>query len=157
MKYLIRSVKYFAALCVFCAVVIYLNRLAGSLYTVEQTLYLMFHTTRGALLPVAVVVLAALYPWIGFTVRKLEGDVVNDRRQIDTAFEVAGYQLRREEGGVMYWRASSWLRRLTMLFEDEVTVRQSGETIVVDGNRRGVARVDYQLRNYLANKRRNEA
>ena len=70
-RYLIRSLKYFVALCVLCAGIMALNRMMGSALDIRQTLYVMFHTTRGMLLPAVIVVLAALYPKFGFIVRKV--------------------------------------------------------------------------------------
>ena len=46
-RYLIRSLKYFVALCVLCAGIMALNRMMGSALDIRQTLYVMFHTTRG--------------------------------------------------------------------------------------------------------------
>ncbi len=122
----------------------------------KQMVYVMFHTWRGALLPVAVVAAAALYPVFGFTKRQVAGSVATDRRQVMTAFEVAGFSLVGEVEGVMTFRASGFVKRLTMLFEDEIRVSQCGEYILLDGNRRGVARVAYQLDSYIRNKRRDE-
>lgn len=52
MKYFIRSLKYFVALCVLCAAIMALNRLSGfATLTLEETFYVMFHTTRGMMLP----------------------------------------------------------------------------------------------------------
>ncbi len=84
------------------------------------------------------------------------GSLSTDRQQVLTAFEVAGFSLRDERDGVMTFRATGIVKRLTMLFEDEIRVSQCGEYINIDGNRRGVARVVYQLDNYIRNKRRNE-
>ena len=53
-RYLIRSLKYFVALCVLCASIMALNRMMGSALDIRQTLYVMFHTTRGMLLPAVI-------------------------------------------------------------------------------------------------------
>ena len=75
MKYFIRSLKYFVALCVLCAAIMALNRLSGfATLTLEETFYVMFHTTRGMMLPAVIVLLAAFYPKFGFVQRKVEGD-----------------------------------------------------------------------------------
>lgn len=76
MKYFIRSLKYFVALCVICVAILALMLATGtSALTLDQTVYVMFHTSRYATLFAAIVVLAALYPRFGFVVRKVEGDV----------------------------------------------------------------------------------
>lgn len=150
MKYFIRSLKYFVALCVLCAAIMALNRLSGfATLTLEETFYVMFHTTRGLMLPVVIVVLAAFYPKFGFVQRQVEGDVEENRDQIMNAFKSAGFSLRAEEDGVMTFRADSPLRKLTLLGEDEIKVSQYGQWIVLDGIRRGVARVQYRLDSYI--------
>ena len=95
MKYFIRSLKYFVALCVICVAILALMLATGtSALTLDQTVYVMFHTSRYATLFAAIVVLAALYPRFGFVVRKVEGDVEENREQIVNAFKSAGFSLR---------------------------------------------------------------
>lgn len=155
-KYLIRSVKYFVALCVLLVAIMALNRAMGSTLTMRETFYVMFHTTRGLLLPVVVVVLALCYPRFGFIVRRVEGDTELDREQIVNAFRSAGFSLRREEEGTLFFRADGFVQKLLLLWEDEIRVSQYGQWIELDGIRRGVARVQYRLDSYLQMKRRNE-
>lgn len=155
-KYLIRSAKYFVALCVLLVAIMALNRAMGSTLTIRETFYVMFHTTRGLLLPVVVVVLALCYPRFGFIVRRVEGDTELDREQIVNAFRSAGFSLRREEEGTLFFRADGSVQKLLLLWEDEIRVSQYGQWIELDGIRRGVARVQYRLDSYLQMKRRNE-
>lgn len=133
-----------------------LNRAMGSTLTIRETFYVMFHTTRGLLLPVVVVVLALCYPRFGFIVRRVEGDTELDREQIVNAFRSAGFSLRREEEGTLFFRADGFVQKLLLLWEDEIRVSQYGQWIELDGIRRGVARVQYRLDSYLQMKRRNE-
>ena len=155
-KYLIRSAKYFVALCVLLVAIMALNRAMGSTLTIRETFYVMFHTTRGLLLPVVVVVLALCYPRFGFIVRRVEGDTELDREQIVNAFRSAGFSLRREEEGTLFFRADGFVQKLLLLWEDEIRVSQYGQWIELDGIRGGVARVQYRLDSYLQMKRRNE-
>ena len=142
MKYFIRSLIYFVALCVICVAILALMLATGtSALTLDQTVYVMFHTSRYATLFAAIVVLAALYPKFGFVVRKVEGDVEENREQIINAFKSAGFSLRGEDDGP--------LRKLMLLGEDEIKVSQYGQWIQIDGIRRGVARVEYRLDSYI--------
>ena len=75
-RYLFRASKYFVALCVLCAAIMALNLTTGlARLSFGESLYVMFHTPRGMLLPAVIVVLAALYPKFGFITRRVEGDV----------------------------------------------------------------------------------
>ncbi len=149
-KYLIRSLKYFCALCVLCVAIMFLNRIAGTArLTVSETLYVMFHTPRGMLLPGAIILLAALYPKFGFVVRQVEGDIAENREQILNAFRSEGFSLRSQTDDAMVFRADNWSKKLLMLGEDEIKVSQYGQWIRIEGIRRGVARVQYRLDSYL--------
>ena len=150
MKYFIRSLKYFVALCVICVAILALMLATGtSALTLDQTVYVMFHTSRYATLFAAIVVLAALYPRFGFVVRRVEGDIEENREQILNAFRSAGFSLRSDEDGVMTFRADNFGQKLMLLGEDEIKVSQYGQWIVLDGIRRGVARVQYRLDSYI--------
>lgn len=150
MKYFLRSLKYFCALCVLCIVLMGLMLMTGtSALSLDDTIYVMFHTDRYLMLAVALVVLAALYPRFGFVVRKVEGDVELNREQIVNAFRSAGFSLRSDEDGQMTFRADNFLRKLMLLGEDEIKVSQYGQWITLDGIRRGVARVEYRLDSYI--------
>ena len=150
MKYFIRSLKYFVALCVLCAAIMALNRLSGfATLTLEETFYVMFHTPRGMMLPVVIVILAAFYPKFGFVSRQVEGDIDENRQQILNAFGSEGFSLRSEEEGTLTFRADNWGKKLLMLGEDELKVSQYGQWIRIEGNRRGVARVQYRLDSYM--------
>ena len=62
MKYLIRSVKYFIALCVLYLIIMALMLLTNtSVLTPSETFSALVHSTRGQVLIVAVVLLSALY------------------------------------------------------------------------------------------------
>ena len=145
MKYLIRSVKYFIALCVLYLIIMALMLLteAGSV------LAALVHSTRGQVLIVAVVLLSALYPKFGFIRRQEIGSLRKNREQILNAFVSEGFKPVRESEHEMVFRADSLFKRLTLLFEDEIRVTQTGEWITIEGIRRGVARVYYRLQSYL--------
>ena len=143
MRYLIRSVKYFAAFCVIYLAVVWLSVSTMSVYeaSVWDYVWANLQTTRGQLLAVAVVVLSAFYPRFGFITRRVE----EDRDQLIAMFAVAGFTLQGESDGRMTFRPTSPLDRLVMLFEDEITVVQYGQWIDITGIRRGVAKVVYRL------------
>lgn len=147
MRYLIRSVKYFAAFCVIYLAVVWLSVSTMSVYeaSVWDYVWANLQTTRGQLLAVAVVVLSAFYPRFGFITRRVEWDMEEDRDSLIAMFAVAGFTLQSESDGRMTFRPTSPLDRLVMLFEDEITVVQYGQWIDIKGIRRGVAKVVYRL------------
>lgn len=148
MKYFVRSLKYFFALCVLFIALTGLM-IGTSALSLEGVLYEMFHTDRYLRVMLVIIALAAAYPRFGFVVRKVEGDIEENREQIINAFRSAGFSLRSDENGVMTFRADSFGQKLLLLGEDEIKVSQYGQWIVLDGIRRGVARVQYRLDSYI--------
>lgn len=146
MKYLLKSIKYFIALCILCLGVMWLNQQFGfAQLSMEETFYVMFHTTRGMLLPFVMIVAAAFYPKFGFITRRVEGDIEEHRLQILNTMKDLGFELMKEEDEVLFFRATSPLRKLIYLYEDEIKVSQYGQWIEIEGIRRGVAKIVYRL------------
>ena len=91
-RYLIRAVKYFVALCVLCAAIMLLNQLYGTTLSFSQTLYVMFHTPRGLLLPAV----GALAPLFRDKKLSLDDDLNNVAPQLSAAFAgLSGDKLER--------------------------------------------------------------
>ena len=155
-KYLIRSVKYFIALCV-----LYVTMMALMHYsehapiTFAQRWELLFATWRGWGMVVATIVLAATYPYFGFAKRAFEGNIIADREEFAMAAEVSGLELVTATDTELVYRAKG-LRRLVKLYEDEVVVRQNGTQIEVDGLRSLSVRFAFDAERFITNKHRRE-
>jgi hypothetical protein len=146
MKYLVRALKYFAAFCVLYLAIVWLSVMTTKGMDVSAWDYIVanFQTTRGKLLGLAVVVLSAAYPRMGFMTRRVECDMEDERDYLLQVFAASGFTLKEESEGRMVFRADNILSRLFLLFEDEITVEQYGQWIDITGIRRGVARVLYR-------------
>jgi hypothetical protein len=157
-KYLIRSVKYLVALCVlYVALMAFMHHYNNPFgLTIEQRMQLMFDTWRGCGMVIATFVLATTYPFFGYVKRTFEGDIVKDREQLNRAADFVGLELVSESGEELVYHAKG-LRRLVMLFEDTVRVRQCGSQIEVEGLRRIAVRMAFDAERYITNKRRDEA
>ena len=155
-RYFIRSVKYLIAL-----VILYVGLMAVMHYsqhspiTFAQRWQLMFEQWNGWGMVIVSILLAATYPFFGYTKRSFEGNIVADREQLSIAATLAGLELVSASDTELRYRARG-LRRVTMLFEDEVIVRQSGNQIEVEGLRRVAVRMAFDAERYITNKRRNE-
>ena len=89
-KYIIRSLKYFCALCVLCIALMGLMLMTGtSRLTLDTVFYEMFHTDTYLKLLITIVALAAAYPRFGFVGRKVEGDMEENRGSCSTASAAA--------------------------------------------------------------------
>lgn len=157
MTYLIRSVKYLVAMCVLYVVLMGLMHISAERpLTFVEEWQLLFASWRGWMVVVGIIALAATYPLFGFTKRRIEGDIVADRNEIDMAAEVIGLHLVGQSEGELVYRARG-VRRLTKLYEDEVRVRQCGTQIEVDGLRSLSVRLAFDAERYITNKHRREA
>lgn len=150
MKYLVRSLKYFLKLCVICMVVFFVM-VAAKMTPISpvQAPGILFHTAQGWILIVAAAVLSALYPRFGFLTRQIAGDAEEHRMPIVDALKSMGYALASEQDGRMIFRAMNPIRRLTLLFEDAITVSQYGQWIVLDGPGKPVTGAELKLKSLL--------
>ena len=153
-RYFIRSVKYLIAL-----VILYVGLMAVMHYsqhspiTFAQRWQLMFEQWNGWGMIIVSILLAATYPFFGYTKRSFVGDIVADREQLDTAARLVGLELVSTTNNELLYRAKG-LRRVTMLFEDDIIVRQNGTQIEVEGLRRVSVRMAFDAERYITNKRR---
>ena len=157
-NYLIRAVKYLIALVVLyvglIAVMHYSTCKDISLITRWQFMFEQEPMRSWGLVGVSLL-LAATYPFFGYVKRSFEGNIALDREQLNTAARIVGLELVSESRSELVYRAKG-LRRLVMLYEDTVTVRQKGEQIEVEGLRRVAVRLAFDAERYITNKRRAE-
>ena len=157
MKYVVRAVKYFCAFCVLYVAIVWLGmKSQGMGESAWDSIVATMQTTRGLMLAGAVVLLSALYPVFGFMTRRVECDMIGDREQLLAAFSMAGFTLHEESDGRMVFRGDNLMRRIFMLFEDEIIVEQYAQWVEIKGIRRGVANAAYRLYLYIENKQRGE-
>lgn len=156
--YIRRSVKFLVALFVlYIAAMWIMSKTGATNLTAQQMASNLVRDTQSIVLLCAVVVWAAVYPAVSFVVRRVEADIELDRERVENAFIRSGYELVRVEAdGRLVFRASNLFRRLRLLFEDEITVEQYGQWVVLKGIRRSVSEVEMRLGTYMQNAKRNE-
>ena len=159
MRYFIRAVKYLLLLSVLYVGLEWLmlefaadKAIEGMSLTELMEAHLA--ETRGKMFIVAMVLLAAFYPLFGFMKKRVEGcNYERDAARIDNAMRAYGFKLVEDRGDVKIYGADTLLRRLTLMFEDRIVLHITNEGIEMQGLRRSVARVAYQLEVYLHNSR----
>ena len=155
-KYFIRSVKYlFGLIVLYVGLMAVMHYSEHSVITFAQRWQLMFQQWNGWGMVIVSILLAATYPYFGYTKRSFEGNIVTDREQLNTAAQFVGLELVAESADELIYHAKG-LRRLVMLYEDEVKVRQNGTQIEVEGLRRVAVRFAFDVERYITNKRRAE-
>ena len=147
-NYIVRSLKYLIAFAVLYVGMMWVMHNLNNPFnlTFEERWLMMFQDNwRGWSMVVGMILLAGTYPYFGYTKRSIEGNIVTDREQINRAADFTNLVL-----------VAKGLRRLAMLFEDEVRVRQNGGEIEISGLRRVAVRMAFDAERYITNKRRIE-
>jgi hypothetical protein len=156
MKYIIRSLKYLFVLCVLYVALMWLSSVStyGGAVDTMTLLRAQLSSDRGVCLVVAFVALALFYPKFGYVRRGVAGaDIEADRVRIDNAMQLYGFKFAEVRDGALVYRAEGIVRRLILLFEDEIVVRRTEGGVEVEGKRREAVRIIFQLSAYIDNKR----
>ena len=155
-RYIVRSLKYLLFISVLYIALVWLMSVTSYSEKVDMWLLLesQLRSEQGTLLIVAFIALAIFYPRFGFMRRKVEGvDITRDRIRIDNAMRVYGFMFVGMEGETLVYRANGVIKRLSFMYEDRVGVRVVDGGVEIDGIRRAVARIAFQLSAYIDNSR----
>ena len=157
MKYIVRSLKYLLLISVLYVALLWVS----SIYTyngmvdVVTLLKAQLGSERGVWLVATFIGLALLYPHFGYVRRIVEDvDIEGDRIRIDNAMKLYGFKFAGVREGRLVYRAEGIIRRITLLFEDEILVREVEGGVEIEGLRRSAVRIIYQLRAYIEHKER---
>lgn len=156
MKYIIRSLKYLLVLCVLYVALMWLSSVStyGGAVDTMTLLRAQLSSERGVWLVMAFVALALFYPKFGYVCREVAGaDIEADRVRIDNAMQLYGFKFAEVRDGALVYRAEGIVRRVILLFEDEIVVRRTEGGVEVEGKRREAVRIIFQLSAYIDNKR----
>ena len=157
-KYIIRSLKYLVAFAVLYVGLMWVMHQLNNPFklTFEERWLMMFQDGwRGWSMVIGTILLATTYPFFGYVKRQIPGNIVIDREQLNRAADFTGLELVSDNGTELIYHAKG-VRRLVMLFEEEVRVRQVGENVEIEGLRRVAVRMAFDAERYITNKRRNE-
>ena len=157
MKYIVRSLKYLLLISVLYVALLWVS----SIYTyngmvdVVTLLKAQLGSERGVWLVATFIGLALLYPRFGYVRRIVEDvDIEGERIRIDNAMKLYGFKFAGVREGRLVYRAEGIIRRITLLFEDEILVREVEGGVEIEGLRRSAVRIIYQLRAYIEHKER---
>lgn len=157
MKYIVRSLKYLLLISVLYVALLWVS----SIYTyngmvdVVTLLKAQLGSERGVWLVATFIGLALLYPRFGYVRRIVEDvDIEGDRIRIDNAMKLYGFKFAGTRDGRLVYRAEGIIRRIILLFEDEVLVHEVEGGVEIEGLRRSAVRIIYQLRAYIEHKER---
>lgn len=145
-SYIVKSVKYFLLLCVlYTVLMVVLYATDSAAVPVEGLGDYLLYTTRGRVMILLTILLSVLYPRFGFVEREIEGSIASDRERIVNVMRQYGMALESESDGEMCFRAVGFTRRLRMLYEDRIVVRECDGRLHVSGLRRVAVAVAFAI------------
>lgn len=143
MKYLIRSIKYLFYFLIIFMIIVGLLFLWQQAKNPDITFSGLFKEGALPKLIVFFILVAAIYPVLGFVKRKfyLNGDYSKYANIIEDTLKDAGYQIARKDDEKVIFRHRKGVTRLTRMYEDAITFDLAQDPIVVDGFRKDVDRI----------------
>lgn len=150
MQYLTRSIKYFFYFAILTSLIVLALVLIGA---VEGDISTIFRGGYSAVWKIAVfyVIVAAVYPKVGFIRRKLyiDSDWETVRNTAVGYMDDRRYELESEGREMMTFRCRSTMNRISKMYEDRVTLCRTSDGYVMEGLRKDVIRLAAGLEHRL--------
>jgi len=151
MRYIVRAVKYFFYCVAIVALILFVLSLAGMIGSDPEQLFVNGYDSywQIALMFAAI---AAVYPSFGYMRRMIHipGELSEIKGPVLSAMEVKGYQLERQDGEDLVFRARSPWKRFTSMYEDRITMKRTVDGFELEGLRRDVVAVAYYVEDCVA-------
>lgn len=149
-RYPIRAAKYAVYLIILFFILFALMRAFGSASSID----ILWTTSRGWMFLVVVVVFALLYPFFGFTQKRLTFNAAARVEDVERVMAMCGFKrIEPETHGAdnLLFEATSTAKKVTMMWEDkiEITTDADGASFI-SGNRKEVVRAAFRMGTYIA-------
>ncbi|MEG0724673.1 MAG: hypothetical protein RR485_01375 [Mucinivorans sp.] len=148
-KYPIRAAKYVVYLAIlFVLIFALMNALGG----VEVPFSTLFTTTRGWMVLLVVVVFALFYPFFGFTSKTLTFDAAKKTEEVVNVMTMCGYtQLDERESypSRMTFRAEGKLKRMMLMYEDQIEITTVDGLSKISGPRKEVVKAAFRMGTFI--------
>ncbi len=138
-------VKYLLYLVVLFTVIFSIMSLTGNVSIGFEDLGGIFATSNGRLLGVAFIALGFLQPIMGYVKREMVVNPVTSRDVVDQVMAMSGYELTSEDETRIVFRARTTLKKLVLLYEDEIVIDKSAKPATISGSRRSLVSILYRM------------
>lgn len=149
-RYPIRAAKYAVYLIILFFVLFALLRAFGS----ASPMSVLWSTSRGFLFLGVVVVFALLYPFFGFTRKRLTFNAASRVEDVERVMAMCGFKRidpQNHGAGDMLFAAASTAKKVAMMWEDKVEITTDGDGVsYIEGNRKEVVRAAFRMGTYIA-------
>lgn len=147
-RYPIRVAKYAAYLVVLFFVIYVMLMAFGSAAPME----VLWSTSQGYMMIGAVVVFALMYPFFGFTKKRLTFNAAERVEDVERIMGLCGFE--RVEADIhgsddMVFAATTTSKRLLMMYEDRIEITTVDGLSSIEGNRKEVVRAAFRMGTYI--------
>ncbi|MCH5305524.1 MAG: hypothetical protein J1E79_03500 [Rikenella sp.] len=149
-RYGIRAMKYALFLVILFFVLFGVMRAFGSVASWD----LIWHSERKWMLLGAVVFFALLYPFFGYTRRRLTFRADKRAAEVERVMEMCGFRrIETDTHGpdAMLFEAEGAVKRAALMWEDRIEITTDPEgASYIEGNRKEVVKAAFRLGTYIA-------
>ncbi|MEF9949705.1 MAG: hypothetical protein RR752_00835 [Mucinivorans sp.] len=148
-KYIIRVVKYVAYLAILFVIIFMLMSALGMVKVPFST---VLSTTRGFVALGIVLLFALFYPFFGFTVKTLTINASMHQEELNNVMSRCGYMPLGGEDqapGELQFRAVSSMKRLMLIYEDQITVSTVDGLSRISGPRKEVVKIAFRIGTFI--------
>lgn len=148
-RYPIRAAKYAVYLIILFFILFALLRAFGS----ASSMSVLWTTSRGLMFLGVVIVFALLYPFFGFTRKRLTFDAASRVEDVERVMAMCGFKrIEADSYGAddMLFQADTTAKKVTMMWEDKVEITTVDGISYIEGNRKEVVRAAFRMGTYIA-------
>ena len=144
-RYPIRVIKYAIQLLILLILIFIIMKALGYASLPVQSLI----NSRGLMLLAIVVFFALFYPFFGFVKRPLSFDASKNLEAVDKALNMGGFKRVNDDLNNIIYQANTPLKRLFMMYEDNITIKTEDGVSVIEGMRKDVVKAYLRMDIYL--------
>lgn len=145
-QYFIRAAKYALQLIIlFFAIFFLMNLFSSQKLSLEQ-----FFSHRGALMGVAILAFSLLYPFFGYTKKRLTFSAADKVAEVEKIMTMCGFIRTSGDARNMEFRAATQSKRWMLMFEDRIVVRTDMDGVSeIEGIRKEVVKAYFRMGTYI--------
>lgn len=145
-RYGIRAAKYVLQFTIIFVVFFAILRLTN--YT--QASFSTMMTSQGLMLLAIIVIFALIQPFLGYTKKTLVFDATKRMEDVDRVMGMCGYIKISDSDGIAIFRASSTAKRISMVYEDQITITTTDGLSVMQGPRKEVVKIYFRMGTFIS-------
>ena len=146
--YVIRALKYLLQFAVLFIILFGILNLTG--YVREGIDYKqVFLSANGALLLGFVLIFALAYPKFGFIKRTLTFNAHLNQDEVTRIMIMCGYVLTYSDDQTMTFRALGTIKKITLLYEDEIVIKTIDSLSTIEGPRKEAVKASFRFETYI--------